>query len=152
MSVITVSAVRSIPAPATTVYQILSDYHDGHPSILPDAFTRLDVLEGGQGAGTRIEFDLKLAGRVNTTIAEVDEPEPGRVLREVEVTRGLITVFTVDPTAVDRCAVEIRTTWEGRGVMGMIERMLAPSMLKPLYDEQLENLETQAKLRSRSDG
>lgn len=152
MSVITVAAVRSISAPASTVYQILSDYHEGHPSILPDAFTRLEVLEGGLGAGTRIEFDLKLAGRVNTTVADVDEPEPGRVLREVETERGLITEFTVDPTAEDRCAVEIRTTWEGRGVMGLIERMFAPRMLKPLYDEQLENLETQARRRLRSDG
>lgn len=152
MSVITVAAVRSISAPASTVYQILSDYHEGHPSILPDAFTRLEVLEGGLGAGTRIEFDLKLAGRVNTTVADVDEPEPSRVLREVETERGLITEFTVDPTAEDRCAVEIRTTWERRGVMGLIERMFAPRMLKPLYDEQLENLEAQARRRLRSDG
>lgn len=152
MSDITVTAVRSISAPASTVYRILSDYHEGHPSILPDAFTRIEVLEGGQGAGTRIEFDLKLAGRVNTTIADVDEPEPGRVLREVEASRGLTTVFTVDPTAADRCAVEIRTTWKGRGIMGLMERMLAPRMLKPLYEEQLENLETQARRRAFSDG
>lgn len=152
MSAISVAAVRSMAAPATIVYSILSDYHAGHPSILPDAFTRLEVLEGGTGAGTRIEFDLKLAGRINTTIAEVDEPEPGRILREVEVERGLVTVFTVDSTSADRCAVEIRTTWTGQGLMGLIERLLAPRMLKPLYDQQLENLEKQAIERFRSDG
>ena len=57
------SAERTVPAPAAAVYALLADYRDGHPRILPPAFSDLMVLQGGIGAGTIIRFSLKFAGR-----------------------------------------------------------------------------------------
>ena len=40
-------------APAAKVYEVLSDYQEGHPAILPRKyFIDLTVEEGGRGAGT----------------------------------------------------------------------------------------------------
>src|SRR5512139_3896517 len=53
MAEIRVSESALVPAPASLTYDIIADYRTGHPSILPtEYFGRLDVLEGGRGAGT----------------------------------------------------------------------------------------------------
>ncbi len=52
MPLLHASAERTIPAPAAAVYALLADYRDGHPRILPPAFSDLTVLQGGIGAGT----------------------------------------------------------------------------------------------------
>ena len=140
MAIIQVAASRAFPVPAPLVYDILADYREGHPSILPDAFSNLEVLEGGIGAGTIIQFDLKLAGRMSTTTATVSEPEPGRVLREVESQRGLATTFTVESKGSGGCRVSIVTTWKASGLKGLVERLLVPAMLRPLYEEQLDKI------------
>ena len=46
MARVHVSAERTIPAPAKAVYDLLADYHEGHLSILPPAFSDFTVLEG----------------------------------------------------------------------------------------------------------
>lgn len=140
MAIIQVAASRAFPVPAPLVYDILADYREGHPSILPEAFSNLEVLEGGIGAGTVIKFDLKLAGRTSTTTATVSEPEPGRVLREVESQRGLATTFTVESKGSGGCRVSIVTTWKASGLKGLVERLLVPGMLRPLYEEQLDKI------------
>jgi hypothetical protein len=140
MAIIQVAASRAFPVPAPLVYDILADYREGHPSILPDAFSNLEVLEGGIGAGTIIQFDLKLAGRTSTTTATVSEPEPGRVLREIESQRGLATTFTVESKGSGGCRVSIVTTWKASGLKGLVERLLVPAMLRPLYEEQLDKI------------
>jgi hypothetical protein len=140
MAIIQVAASRAFPVPAPLVYDILADYREGHPSILPDAFSNLEVLEGGIGAGTIIQFDLKLAGRTSTTTATVSEPEPGRVLREIESQRGLATTFTVESKGSGGCRVSIVTTWKASGLKGLVERLLVPAMLRPLYEEQLDEI------------
>jgi hypothetical protein len=140
MAIIQVAASRAFPVPAPLVYDILADYREGHPSILPDAFSNLEVLEGGIGAGTIIQFDLKLAGRTSTTTATVSEPEPGRVLREIESQRGLATTFTVESKGSGGCRVSIVTTWKASVLKGLVERLLVPAMLRPLYEEQLDKI------------
>ena len=41
-----------INAPPEHIYAIISDYHEGHPAILPSRyFTKMVVTAGGQGEG-----------------------------------------------------------------------------------------------------
>ena len=41
-----------INAPPEKIYAIISDYHEGHPAILPSRyFTEIVVTAGGQGEG-----------------------------------------------------------------------------------------------------
>ena len=141
MPLLRVSAERSIPANAVAVYALLADYRDGHPRILPPAFSGLTVLQGGTGAGTVIRFALKFAGRAQVVEARVEEPEPGRVLSESYPDKGAVTRFTVDP-AGDQSLVRIETSWESsRGLAGVIERLIAPRLFRKLYTQELDLIE-----------
>lgn len=86
-----------IPAPPGIVYEIIADYKNGHPKILPNPpFVSLTVEEGGIGAGSVLEVKMKVAGKLQTFKTVVTEPEPGRVLVETNDT-GYITTFNVEP-------------------------------------------------------
>ena len=147
MSRVQMSAVRTIPAPADAVYALLSDYHEGHPGILPPAYSDFTVIEGGTGAGTRIIFTLTLAGRSQEAEGIVAEPEPGRVLTETYAGNGSVTTFTVDPIG-DASRLRIETTWESRpGIVGFFERLIVPRMLQRLYREELDLIEQWAQRR-----
>jgi hypothetical protein len=136
-----VSAERTVPAPAKSVYALLADYRDGHPRILPPAFSGLTVLRGGIGAGTEIRFSLEFAGRKQEVEARVEEPEPGRVLSESYLEKGAVTRFTVDPVG-DRSRVRIETSWQSsRGLAGLIERLIAPRLFRKLYAQELDLIE-----------
>lgn len=149
VSRIRASASAVIDAAPAVVYAILADYRDGHPRILPPAyFGRLVVDEGGVGAGTRIRVEVRMPAQTRVVAMEVTEPEPGRVLREQEIGGGPVTTFTVD--AADdgrRASVSIETSWERRGVQAVIERWLAPALLRRVYAAQFRRLETEAKRR-----
>ena len=135
------SAERTVPAPAAAVYALLADYQDGHPSILPPAFSDYAVLQGGTGAGTVIRFALTLAGRRQMTEARVDEPESGRVLSEAYPERGTVTRFIVDPDG-DQSQVRIETSWEAsRGLTRLIERLVLPRLFRTLFTEELDLIE-----------
>ena len=147
MSRVHASAERTIPAPAEAVYALLTDYHQGHPSILPSAFSDFAVIVGGQGAGTRIRFTLTLAGRAQEAEGLVAEPEPGRVLTETYTGNGSVTTFTVDPIG-DASRLRIETVWGSRpGIAGFFERLIAPRVLKRLYREELDLIERWAERR-----
>ena len=136
-----VSAERIVPAPAVAVYTLLADYRDGHPRILPPAFSDLTVLEGGTGAGTVFRFALKLAGRTQGGEARVEEPEPGRVLSEIYPAKRAVTRFTVDPVG-SQSRVRIETSWEpSRGLAGLLERLVTPRLFRKLYTEELDLIE-----------
>ena len=135
------SAERTVPAPAAAVYALLADYRDGHPRILPPAFSDLTVLQGGTGAGTVIRFALRLAGRKQEVEARAEEPEPGRVLSEIYPEKSAVTRFIVDP-AGDQSRVRIETSWEpSRGLAGVIDRLLTPRMFRKLYAEERDLIE-----------
>jgi hypothetical protein len=140
---IRVKTTRFVAAPADHVYSILADYHTGHPSILPArVFEELTVESGGQGDGTVIRFGMRSFGKLRWSRAAVDEPEPGRVLRErVLDDKGIVTVFTVDRVEAHRSEVTIETTWTPTGAGALFERLVAPPFLKRVYVEELGNLE-----------
>jgi Polyketide cyclase / dehydrase and lipid transport len=138
-----VRSSRIVGAPPGRVYDILSNYRNGHPLILPArVFRDLRVERGGHGAGTVIRFGMKSFGGVKRMRLEVTEPEPGRVLAEEDLGgSGARTTFTVDPVRGGRSAVVIHTTWTPNGPAAVVERLIAPLLLKRLYAEELHNLD-----------
>jgi hypothetical protein len=132
-----------IRAPANEVYDVLADYRDGHPHILPrQFFSSLEVLRGGRGAGTRIRVGTRVLGVEQTLEMEVTEPEPGRILCETDPATGLETSFFVEPLADASCSrVTIATTWEPRaGIRGRVERLVMPFLLGWVYRRELAEL------------
>lgn len=137
---ITVSASRHIDAAPRRVYGIIADYRNGHSRILPKRyFGDLVVEEGGAGAGTRIRFQMKGFGSPRVLTAEIEEPEPGRVLVERYPETGGITRFIVDPDEAGS-TVTIQTEWTPRGLQALLECLLAPAFLRKVYREELDLL------------
>ena len=147
---INASVERRIEAPADAVYAVIADFRDHHPRILPPAFSDIVVEEGGVGAGTVHRFTLTLGGRPRTSRVRVDEPEPGRVLTEREVGGTMVTAFTVDALPHGCSRVTITTTWQTPGLRGVVERMVAPRMLRRLYADELTRLDRYVRRRSKT--
>ena len=144
MGEIRVTVERPIGAPAERVYRYLADYREHHHRFLPPAFSDFQVEQGGVGAGTVIHFRLTVGGRTQTYRQRVEEPAPGRVLTEADLEPGAVTTFTVTPDG-DRCRVRIETAWRRAGVRGLVERLFAPRLLRPLYADELARLDRYAR-------
>jgi hypothetical protein len=148
MSKISVTAERAIDAPASAVYGYIANYRDHHPRFLPPAFSDLQVEQGGIGAGTVIHFRITAAGQTQTVRQTIEEPEPGRVLTESD--DNALTTFTIDQKG-DGCRVRIETSWQPRGVRGLVERLFAPRFLRALYTDELGRLDTYARWQAQAE-
>jgi hypothetical protein len=138
-----ISASRHITAPVHKVYDLIADYRNGHPRILPKPyFVSLHVEQGGYGAGTVIHFQMQLMGRVQSFHSTITEPEPGRVLVETDRNTGAVTTFIVDPRANSQEAfVTIKTiTNVPAGIFGKIQGWLMTQLLRPVYEKELDQL------------
>ena len=146
MGTIRVSAERFIDAAPETVYGMLADMTE-HPRFLPPAFSDFQVESGGVGSGTVTRFKVTAGGRSREYRMTVDEPDPGRVLTESDANSTLVTTFTVTPDGgVSR--VRIETAWEGAGgIGGFFERLFAPRVMRGIYADELERLNTYARGR-----
>lgn len=143
MGQIQVHVTDDILAPPDVIYALLADYKHGHPHILPkNTFTNLQVEAGGIGAGTIISLSTRLGTITRQMRMAVSEPEPGTVLQETDLETQLVTTFTVQPKdRGDHARVTIATTWDSApGLWGVLERLLAPGLLRRVYQRELSLL------------
>ena len=142
MRTITVEASRVIPANVETVHAVITDYHKGHPAILPKpAFKEMKVLDGGYGAGTRLHVHVRLWGQSYYYNQIVEEPVPGRVIVERELDTGQITTFTLEPLSDNSTQITITSVNPlSKGFKGFLERISQPSIIGGLFKTELENL------------
>ena len=132
-----------IDAPAHDVYKVLADYHHGHAQIMPPQFfDGMTVLKGsGKGEGTRIEARFSVYGIKDTLIMDVSEPEPGRILQEIDSKALNITRFIVDPIESRRCHVTIQThVMKPRGIFPSVDMWFKRIIMTNLYVEELKML------------
>ena len=138
-----VSATRVIPASAARVYDLLADYREGHPSILPKSyFISHTVEQGGRGTGTVVSFQMKLMGRTQSFRSAITEPEPGRILVETVLSTGAVTTFTVEPRQ-DGQSAEVTISTDTKvhdGIAGKVEGWMTTRLLRPIYVKELEQL------------
>ncbi len=147
-----VSATAVINAPARQVYAILADYHDGHPHILPKQyFSSLEVERGGVGAGTVIRFQMHAPGMTRTFLADVAEPEPGRVLVEsnrveTDPASQSVTTFTVDPVnGGQQAQVTISTALP---IANWLEGLFTTMFLRRVYAQEFKQIAALAEERA----
>jgi hypothetical protein len=133
------TASRLFHASAEEIYNIIADYRNGHPHILPKPyFLSLDVEEGGFGAGTIVQFQMRLLGQTQSFRSLITEPEPGRVLVETDIKSGIPTFFTMEPARDDhQTRVTISTELKGRN---RVEGFIAKVILQKVYRQELELL------------
>jgi len=138
-----VSRSRKIAARPARVYPAIADYQRQHPHIVPpEYFARLEVIEGGVGAGTRTRVEMRVLGTTRVFEQLVTEPEPGRVLVESNQDGSGVTTFTVDPAdGGESSQVTIATEFVARsGVSGFVERMFTSVMVPRIYRKELARL------------
>lgn len=143
METVRVRVAGIVDAPPQKVYDLLRDYERHHPRILPKPwFERLEVEEGGVGAGTRVAVTMRVLATTTVLVLDVTEPEPGRVLREASEDGSVVTTFTLTPQdAGARTEVAIETEWAGKaGFLGFSERLLNPYLARRMYREELRLL------------
>ena len=139
----TVSCSGTIGAPPGRVYAVLADYRQHHPRIVPpEYFTKLEVLEGGVGAGTRTRVQMRVLGRTREFEHVISVPEPGRVLRESDPDGSNATTFTVDRGETSASTyLTISTELAARpGLPGLLERMLGTMLLRRIYRKEIARL------------
>ena len=145
MAELRVTYERPIAAPAKRVYQYIADLREHHPRWLPPNFTDVHVQEGGVGAGTIFRARVRLGGGSRDFRMRVDEPEPGRVIREVDILAPLVTTWTVTPEG-DHCRVRLETVWSSAaGLAGLLERLVAPRLMRRMYADELDRLDRYAR-------
>ena len=138
------AAERVINGPAQVIYHLIADYREHHrpEGFLPSAFSDQEILEGGIGAGTVLRYTLTAGGRARGITARVTEPEPGRTL--MELAPGIETTVTIEPVA-DRTRVRFDTILVEAGVTGLLTRLFAGRLLRPIYGDELDRLEHMAR-------
>jgi hypothetical protein len=142
------SASKLISSPAQRIYGLIADYRNGHPRILPKPyFVSLSVEQGGYGAGTVINFQMQLMGRIQSFHSTITEPDPGHILVETDMNTGAVTTFTVEPRLEGQEAfVTITTTTNvPDGIVGKIQGWLTSQLLRPIYLKELDQLAAVAK-------
>ncbi len=148
MGQISVKASAILNARSEAVYATIADYHQGHPRILPKAFSDLQVEQGGYGEGTIIRFKMKVLGIEQAFHHRVSEPEPGHILVEQDISsaQNVITTFVVTPLENDQKShVEISTTMNASpGLAGAVEHIVVPMINPRLYRKELKLLEAVA--------
>jgi hypothetical protein len=143
MGTLQTAAAAQIAAPPDDIYAVLSDYHDGHPHILPPQyFPSLTVEQGGQGAGTIFRVCTRALGQERTYRMQVEEPEPGRVLVEHDPDAGVVTTFTITPLEDGSGSqVQIATEWHTPdGLAGLVERLVTPPIMRHIFRTELRQL------------
>ncbi|HEX4863723.1 MAG TPA: SRPBCC family protein [Acidimicrobiales bacterium] len=98
MGVNSVSVEGPVEAPPADVYRYIADIMNHHPHFLPPAFSNLQVVSGGVGAGTVTTFRFTAGRRTRDFRMTATEPEPRRRLVETDANSRSVTTFIVDPT------------------------------------------------------
>jgi uncharacterized protein YndB with AHSA1/START domain len=131
---------RLLDAPAPVVYRCLADYQNHHYRFLPSAFSEYRVEHGGMGSGTVISYLVTAGGRARRSRDVISEPEPGRILVETDAAAGKVTTFTLEPRG-ERTLLRIETRFRSSGgPAGVFQPWLAPRLLRPIYEDELERL------------
>ena len=105
----------------------------------------MQVEKGGTGAGTVVSFQMSILGKVQSFRATIDEPEPGRLLRETDEATGAVTTFLVASVPGNVCDVTITTeTNVYNGILGTVQGWLTARLLLPIYRKELANLAAKA--------
>jgi hypothetical protein len=140
----TITAERRMPVPADVLYDCIANYaaHHRPEGFLPEAFSDFVVTKGGIGAGTEASWVVTAGGRPRAIHATISEPEPGR--RLVETSPGIVTTFLVESQARG-AVVRFETVIDEGGVQGLLTRLFAPRLLRPIYEDELGRLEAYAR-------
>src|SRR4051794_25939344 len=79
------------------VWALLRDYRLARARLLTEHFSDYAVHHGGVGAGTVLEYRLRVGRHQGRHVIAVQEPAAGRMLRERDRSSALVSTWTLSP-------------------------------------------------------
>jgi hypothetical protein len=138
MTRVRATETKTVDASPEQVLEVLRDYRQARPRILPDNYSAYRVEQGGNGDGTVIGYHFAAGGRERDYRLRVEEAV-GQ-LRERDELSSFVSTWTVQPAGAGS-NVTIESSWEGAGgVGGFFERTFAPKGLRRIYGQMLDRL------------
>jgi len=127
---------------------VIADYRNSHPQILPKPyFLSLEVEAGGFGAGTIVQFQMRLLGQTQNFRSLITEPEPGRLLVETDIKSGIATSFHLASLGDNQhTRLTISTELKSRNA---VEGFIAKMVLQKVYVQELELIARYAEAKAR---
>ncbi|MCF2525642.1 SRPBCC family protein [Yinghuangia soli] len=142
MGQVNADASRDVAGEPEAVFAALSDYATTRSKLLTEHFSGYRVVEGGQGAGTVVQWTLQATKkRSRECLYDVTQPA-ALTLVETDRNSSMVTTWTVAPAGAGRSRVNVNTRWQGAGgIGGFFEKTFAPSGLRKIYDGVLARLD-----------
>ncbi len=140
MGKVTASTSMTIAAAPDRVFAALADYETVRPRILPEQYRDYEVLDGGQGTGTVVQWVLQATSKRARNV-KMNVTAEGMQIVERDANSSLISTWTVAPSG-NGSEVTSLTEWTGAGgIGGFFERIFAPRGLNKIHSEMLSNLD-----------
>jgi hypothetical protein len=138
-----VEVERTVDAPMERGWALLRDYRVARPRLLPEHFSDYAVQERGEGAGTVIAYRLRVGRHQEGYVLAVQEPVPGRMLRERARTSALVSSWTLTPGGEgERTVMRLAVALRDPQISDWLARARARRALRRLC-ELLEHVDTE---------
>jgi hypothetical protein len=109
---------------------------------LGEPFADYELHEGGVGAGTVIGYRLRVGRDQRAFVLVVEEPTPGRQLRERDRHGGLLVAWTLTPGGDgERTIVRVAAELRDANLAGALARGRAGHALRRAHVQVLERME-----------
>jgi len=123
-----------VGAPPEKVYKVLVEPAH-HKRILPDAFVKYEAE-----SDEIVSFSVKSGKVVRDFRVRVEQTEPNKIMREIELSTNIVTEFRLEPHE-QGTVVTIATDYAtAKSISGFIESLVVPAFLRILYKEELIKL------------
>jgi hypothetical protein len=136
-----VEVERTVDAPMERVWALLRDYRVARPRLLTEHFGDYAVRERGEGAGTVIEYRLRVGRHQGRHVISVQEPVPGRMLRERDRSSAWVSSWTLTPGGEgERTVVRLVVALRDPQIGGWLARVRVRRALRRLCGLLLERV------------
>src|SRR5207247_4333557 len=139
---VSVEVERTVDAPMERVWALLRDYRVARPRLLTEHFSDYGVHERGEGAGTVIACRLRVGRHQADHVIGVQEPVPGRMLRERARDSAWVSTWTLTPGGEgERTLVRLAAALRDPQIAGWLARVRARRTLRRLCGQLLEHVD-----------
>ena len=139
---VAIEAERTVDAPIELVWRRLRDYRAPRARMLGEPFGDYELHERGVGAGTVIGYRLRVGRHERAFVLGVEEPAPGRQLRERDRHGGLVVTWTLTPGGDgERTVVRVTAELRDPELERALARGRARRALRRAYVHLLERLD-----------
>src|SRR4051794_4787782 len=126
------------------VWALLRDYRLARARLLTEHFSDYAVHHGGVGAGTVLEYRLRVGRHRGRHVIVVQEPAAGRMLRERDRTSALVSAWTLSPGGEgERTVMRLAIVLCDRQTSGWLARARARRALRRLCGQMLERVDAE---------